>query len=477
MPSNGFSMQTKKTVVGKQFPLAEREVHVKTPVSSPTRNNSAHYVDSNQTITIPLSVHIKVKTPKVTSPVSKSQKSPLQQAIEDKWMHQSIYKQQRVGVPNKANLVVNSCRRGKDQKGKLRSHNNSASLKPQSSGESLKKCNVKGVKISTPNNTPRQSADSTEEKAAKNTETEKNAPSPSPNFLERHPNRCRNQYIAQQLYTPPMPKKGFILQEDGKFKTCNIVPIPVFVDDDRGDPEINVPIPKSMSCMKDGSPVVKDPQPTKKQKPSRFYSCLSDSNILRIAENEVNRFESFGTLPHTIQKRQKPVNAPTSKVPKMKAPAATSTISNYIGNNGDTWQDRNRHVKIPNMTFSDVLSGIGSISGRNSAESMHRSSSKNSSPRSVVSPTLSLTKSELKVWNNQSAIEPKESKGDIKRKNVHNKKSKSSADSAIRQNTPNMWIKNFTEPKINGNKGKGTKARSPRVIQSKSLYDYRTLVL
>ena len=354
-----------------------------------------------------------------------------------------------VRVQNLTPYQYNSIRQRKDSKGKgkFKTPTPNFSLRPTSIESVVKRTTKRRDDVSKSAGYTSQSRTlAVDQKTSDN-----NLMGGIPHKSEQHlPVDSQRKCINQRL--SPSPEKAFVVKEDGTLKTCTFfLPVPVSVDQQR-----DVTVPKE----------------TDRRKNKTCYSCLSDSNMMEITETENCRFESFDTLTHPIIKFQHPVIGMPEKVWKVSIPVAKY---NRLKGDGAAFLSQTGKSTRPNilksndLRFSDAMASINNIHDIGEYRKVVGARKYKCTTRPPSPPTLS--KSELRIWDNQD--NKSEIKQGSKKTKTACRRSKSSHDVG-RKNKPNI-IGKIDEPKTNGRSRR--KVVSPKVLQSMSLYDYRTVVL
>jgi len=203
-----------------------------------------------------------------------------------------------------------------------------------------------------------------------------------------------------------------------------------------------------------------------KRKQKGCERCLSDTNILEIMENESSRFETFDTLNtgRCPQIRQPLMEMPEQRwqirnQPTSSSGRASSNKSKPVTDkNTSKWTYGDEYIK-----FSEVLSDINDVKGVMMTSPSTKLRRPSSSPPSIL-------RREVRIWEDgNERMTPS-------REKLSSKCEKSRSTSEIGR------LKHATSEVIariekSQSKKKIKRPSSPRVAESKSLYDYRTLLI
>lgn len=344
--------------------------------------------------------------------------------------------------------------------------------------------------------------------------------------------RSTQSYINNQLYSPPLAEKGFLLKEDGKLQTCVF-----YLSKPEEEKENRIKTHAQIMNEKAANPPRRDPAPTRIPSPHPPCPCTSVWDIHEIDHDDScrsvhfdessNKKRSHALLPTKIHRSKSPETPRTvvnlnksepkldnimkieSKLDYMmvkpeanfdyvlkaeskyensktdavkgdgskiriangrRSPAPGMNMTDVVG--GLLRIKNDRRTPTTDMNFTDILGGIFTISSQKPLEGQKEqkrecSSCKygDTSPLRPSSPVL--TKSE------QHLFDEDEKKKELKPNHIKKKKSniKEKCDRIIsRKSTPNL-NEEFPKPKVTRTK------KVVRVPSTKSLYDYRTVIL
>ena len=224
--------------------------------------------------------------------------------------------------------------------------------------------------------------------------------------------------------------------------------------------------------------------------------CLSDANILEIMESDVSRFETFDAalrqhapascrypqfrepLMEMPEKRWKVKNSKTQSPVVGENVVGKKTLA--AGKNVGRWAYGDEHT-----TYSEILSDINDVKG----VMMKRESDMNQQKSTLRRPSSSpptLSKREIRVWEDRGGSKGIRQRnvddGTTKLKKTSSKKKMSEQCEKSRSTSELERLKHATSDIIqrierSQSRGKTKRPSSPRVAESKSLYDYRTLII